>query len=65
MSRPADDGVSLVEVLVGMGLFAVLSTVLLGMSLSTADVTEHTRRLSEVNEESQLTMERITRELRY
>jgi len=59
-----DAGVSLVEVLVGMALFGVLTTILLGISLSTGDVTEHTRRVSEVNAESQLVMERITRELR-
>lgn len=59
-----DAGVSLVEVLVGMGLFGVLSTILLSVSLSTSDVTEHTRLVSEVNTESQLVMERMTRELR-
>jgi hypothetical protein len=59
-----DAGVSLVEVLVGMGLFGVLTTILLGVSLSTSRVTEHTRLVSEVNAESQLVMERLTRELR-
>lgn len=59
-----DAGVSLVEVLVGMGLFGVLTTILLGVSLSTSQVTEHTRQVSTVNAESQLVMERLTRELR-
>lgn len=59
-----DSGVSLVEVLVGMGLFGVLSTVLLGFVISTSRVTEDTRNLSAVNEESRLAMERLTRELR-
>lgn len=63
MSR-RDAGVSLIEVLVGMGLFGVLTTILLGVSLSTSRVTEHTREVSAVNAESQLVMERITRELR-
>lgn len=62
--RTRDAGVSLVEVLVGMALFGVLSTILLGISLSTGRVTEHTRQVSEVNGELQLTVERITRELR-
>ncbi len=62
--RARDAGVTLVEVLVGMALFGVLSTTLLGISLSTSRVTEHTRQVSEVNEELQLTVERITRELR-
>jgi prepilin-type N-terminal cleavage/methylation domain-containing protein len=59
-----DAGVSLVEVLVGMALFGVLTTILLGVSLSTSQVTEHTRQVSAVNAESQLVMERLTRELR-
>lgn len=62
--NPKDAGVSLVEVLVGMGLFGVLTTILLGVSLSTSRVSEHTRQVSAVNAESQLVMERITRELR-
>ena len=66
MSAPAprDQGMSLVEVLVGMGLFGLLSTVLLGFALSTSQVGDDTRRLANVNEESRLAMERLTRELR-
>ena len=59
-----DEGVSLVEVLVAMGLFAVLGTLLLGLALSTSKVTEDTRDLSSVSEQSRLAMERMTRELR-
>ena len=62
--EPRDRGVSLVEVLVAMGLFGVLSTVLIGFALGTSKVTEDTRKLSGVNEESRLAMERFTRELR-
>lgn len=62
--RPRDAGISLVEVLVGMGLFGLLGTVLLGFALSTSRVTEDTRQLSGVAEESRLAMERLTRELR-
>jgi prepilin-type N-terminal cleavage/methylation domain-containing protein len=61
---PRDGGVSLVEVLVGMALFGVLSTVLIGFALGTSRVTEATRKLSGVSEESRLAMERFTRELR-
>lgn len=63
-SRPRDSGLSLVEVLVAMGLFGLLSTVLLGFSLGTSQVTDDTRKLSGVNEESRLAMERFSRELR-
>jgi prepilin-type N-terminal cleavage/methylation domain-containing protein len=59
-----DAGFSLVEVLVGLGLFGLLGTVLLGFALSTSKVTEDVRLLSQVNEESRLAMERLTRELR-
>ena len=59
-----DAGVSLVEVLVGMGLFALLGTLLLGLALSTGKVTTDTRTLANVSEESRLAMERMTRELR-
>ena len=62
--EPRDSGVSLVEVLVGLGLFGVLSTLLIGFALGTSRVTESTRNLSAVNEETRLAMERLTRELR-
>jgi type II secretory pathway pseudopilin PulG len=53
-----------VEVLVAMGLFGVLGTLLLGLALSTSDVTESTSRAANLNEESRLALERLTRELR-
>jgi Tfp pilus assembly protein PilW len=61
---PRDAGVSLVELLVGIGLFATLGTLLLGLALSTGKVTTDTRALANVSEESRLAMERMTRELR-
>ena len=64
VADPRDAGVSLVEVLVGMGLFALLGTLLLGLALSTGKVTTDTRTLANVSEESRLAMERMTRELR-
>lgn len=59
-----DAGVSLVEVLVAMGLFGLITTTLLGMALGTSRVTEDTRRFAGLNEESRLAMERFSRELR-
>lgn len=59
-----DRGFSLVEVLVGLGLFGLLSTLLLGLALSTGRLEKDTRTLSGVNEESRLAMERFGRELR-
>lgn len=62
--EPADRGASLVEVLVAMGLFAVLGTLLLGLVFSTNAVTQDTRERSGVAEETRTAMERIARELR-
>jgi type II secretory pathway pseudopilin PulG len=59
-----DRGMSLVEVLVGIGLFGMLGAVLLGVVLSTSRVTDDTRELTNVNEEARLAVERLTRELR-
>ena len=59
-----DAGLSLVEVLVGIGLFATLGALLLGLALSTGKVTTDTRALANVSEESRLAIERMTRELR-
>jgi prepilin-type N-terminal cleavage/methylation domain-containing protein len=59
-----DDGFSLVEVLVAMGLFSLIGTLLLGLALSTSRVTGDIRTTTNVNEESRLAMERMGRELR-
>ena len=62
--EPRDQGMGLVEVIVAMGLFGLLTTVLLGFALGTGRVADDTRMLSGVNEESRLAMERFVRELR-
>ncbi|GAA2141997.1 hypothetical protein GCM10009844_12790 [Nocardioides koreensis] len=61
---PPDSGMTLVEVLVAMGLFGVLASILLGLGLSTQAVTEDTRDRTGVNEEARIAMERIAREVR-
>lgn len=63
-ATPRDRGVSLVEVLVAIGLFGVLASLLLGFAISTSRVTEDVRQLTGLSEESRLAMERLTRELR-
>jgi type II secretory pathway pseudopilin PulG len=55
---------TLVEVLVAMGLFAVLGTLLLGFAISTSNVTDETRKITNIGEETRVAMERMTRELR-
>lgn len=63
--RTRDDaGFSLVELLVAVGLFGVVGSLLLGFALSTARVTDDTRAMTTVSEETRLAMERLTRELR-
>ena len=63
-ARRHDAGVSLVEILVAIGLFGVLGSLLLGVALSTAKVTDDTRQVATIGEESRAGMERMTRELR-
>lgn len=62
--RATDDGTTLIEVLVAMGLFAVVGSLLLGLALSTRDVTQDVRANTGVDEEARTAMERMTRELR-
>lgn len=60
----ADAGLTLIEVLVAMSLFGVLATLLLGLSISTGAVSNDVRALSNINEESRLAVDRLSRELR-
>jgi len=61
---PRDTGGTLIEVIVAIALFGLLGSALLSVALSTKKVTESTRQMTTVNEESRLAMERLTRELR-
>lgn len=61
---PRAAGFTLIEVLVAMGLFGVLATLLLGLAVSTNAVTEDTRDRVGVAEEARTAMERLSRELR-
>lgn len=61
---PRDEGMTLIEVLVAMGLFAVLGTILLGFALATSRVSDDTRMMAKLGEDTRLGMERLTRELR-
>ncbi|HEY0949494.1 PulJ/GspJ family protein [Nocardioides sp.] len=65
LRRPrADSGMTLIEVLVSMGLFALVGSLLLGLALSTDAVTASTRDRAGVTEETRTAMERLSRELR-
>ncbi len=59
-----DGGFTLIELLVAMGLFGVLSTVLLSFVLSTANTTDSVDRASTGVAEARLALERMSRELR-
>ena len=61
---PRDAGLGLVELIVAIGLFGVLASVLLGLAISTSRATETTQAIANVSEESRLAMERMARELR-
>jgi type II secretory pathway pseudopilin PulG len=55
---------SLVEVLVSIGLFGLVGSLLLGLAMSTSAVTEDTRARTGVTEEARTAMERMAREVR-
>ena len=59
-----DQGFTLIEILVAMGLFGLLGSLMLGLALSTGRVTDDTRERTNINEEARLSMERMARELR-
>lgn len=59
-----DHGMTLIELLVAMSIFAVLASLLLASVISLNRATEDTRKLTSVGEETRLGMERLTRELR-
>jgi prepilin-type N-terminal cleavage/methylation domain-containing protein len=59
-----DQGMTLIEVLVAIGLFGILGSLLLGLAISTNAVTEDTRARTGVTEEARTAMERMTREVR-
>jgi prepilin-type N-terminal cleavage/methylation domain-containing protein len=59
-----DGGFTLIELLVAMGLFGVLSTVLLAFVVSTASTTDSVDRASTGVAEARLALERMARELR-
>ncbi|MCL8027635.1 PilW family protein [Nocardioides bruguierae] len=61
---PDDGGYTLVELLVAIGLLGVVSTLLLGLALSTAEVTDEIQSTADVTQESRLAVERLSRELR-
>lgn len=62
--RRRDDGMSLIEVLVAMGLFGLLGSLLLGLAVSTSAVTQDTKSRTVVTGEARTALERMTRELR-
>lgn len=62
--QPRDAGFSMVEMLVGMALFAVLGTLLLGFAIGTTGVADDVRADSNTSGEARLAVERMTRELR-
>ena len=63
--RPrADAGVTLIEVLVALVLFGVLSSLFLAFGIATARVTDDTSGSVDLNEESRIAFTRLARDLR-
>lgn len=63
-STAPDAGFTLIEVLVGMMLFSLLGTLLIGIGISTSRSGDDVEARATVGEEARLGMERLTRELR-
>ncbi len=64
-STPASDGgFTLVEMLVAMSIFAVLGTVMLSVVMGARASTVSSNQAHDINEESRVAMNRISRELR-
>ena len=59
-----DRGFTLIEVLVGMALFGVLSSLVLAFGVTTAHLTDETSNSVDLNEESRIAFERFARDLR-
>jgi prepilin-type N-terminal cleavage/methylation domain-containing protein len=59
-----DAGMTLIELLVAMSIFALLASLALASVISISRANEDTRKLTTVGEETRLGMERLTRELR-
>jgi prepilin-type N-terminal cleavage/methylation domain-containing protein len=62
-TRP-DDGFTLVELLVAMGLFLVLSSLVMTSVLSMSRATTDVKQFTNINEQARIATERLTRELR-
>ena len=60
----ADGGFTLVEVLVAMGLFIMLMSIIMLMVTSASRATQDTRQFTNINEQARIATERLTRELR-
>ena len=63
-SAASDAGMTLVEVLVALGLFSLVGSLLLGLALSTSTVAQDTQRVVSLDENARLALERMVRELR-
>jgi prepilin-type N-terminal cleavage/methylation domain-containing protein len=59
-----DGGFTLIEVLVAMGLFLVLMSIIMLTVMSASRATQDTRQFTNINEQARIAVERLTRELR-
>lgn len=64
MLRQGDEGMTLIELLVAMGLFGVLGSLFLAVGISTAKITNDTSGSVDLNEESRIAFERFARDMR-
>jgi prepilin-type N-terminal cleavage/methylation domain-containing protein len=63
-SGPADDGFTLVEILVAIGLFLLLMGIVMTTVLSISRATTNSKQLTNMNEQARIATERLSREMR-
>src|SRR4051812_40831107 len=62
--KSSDGGFTLVELLVAMGLFLVLGSLIMTSVLSMSRATSDVKQFTNINEQARIATERLTRELR-
>src|SRR3954464_8334196 len=59
-----DGGFTLVELMVAIGIFLMLTTMIMASVLSISHATTDVRQFTNINEQARIAVERLTRELR-
>src|SRR3954464_1036709 len=64
LEEAVDGGFTLVELMVAIGIFLMLTTMIMTSVLSISRATTDVRQFTNINEQARIAVERLTRELR-